>query len=145
MSSSPSPDLSKATELAKTVRALIVEDNPINQVVAKKMLKKLGCTVSTVNNGEEAVDATAKESFDVVFMDCQMPVMDGYEATRRIRSREAEQGAQRLPIVAMTANSMSHDRDACLEAGMDDYLSKPVFLNVLEDALVRGVTFRLAQ
>lgn len=128
----------------KKIHALVVEDNPINQIVARRMLEKMGCTVTTVNDGSQAVEVTAQQSFDIAFMDCQMPVMDGYEATRIIRAREAATAAQRLPIVAMTANAMSHDRAACLEAGMDDYVAKPVLNEVLREALMRGVDFKLA-
>lgn len=126
------------------VEALVVEDNPTNQVVARRMLEKLGCAVVTVCDGAEAVAITAERAFDIVLMDCQMPVMDGYEATRTIRARESVSGLPRLYIVAMTANSMSYDREACLNAGMDDYVSKPVLLSVLREALARGVGRRLA-
>jgi PAS domain S-box-containing protein len=126
------------------VEALVVEDNPINQIVARRMLEKLGCTVVTVCDGAEAVAITAERAFDIVLMDCQMPVMDGYEATRTIRARESARGLPRLHIVAMTANSMSHDQEACLNAGMDDYVSKPVLLGVLREALARGMNRKLA-
>lgn len=127
---------------AREVRVLVVEDNQVNEMVARRMLEKLGCDVSVVQDGSEAVAATLDHSFDVVFMDCQMPVMDGYEATRAIRAREEATHAPRLPIVAMTANSMSDDRDACMQAGMDDYISKPVLLRALEEALVRSLNLK---
>jgi signal transduction histidine kinase/DNA-binding response OmpR family regulator len=104
-------------------RVLLVEDNEINQQVAEAMLHALGCDVVVVGNGREAVEYLASESFDLVFMDCQMPEMDGFEATRAIREAEAE--AAHVPIVALTAHAMRHDRDQCLRAGMDDYVSKP--------------------
>ncbi|MEW6306562.1 MAG: response regulator, partial [Verrucomicrobiota bacterium] len=107
-------------------RILLVEDNPVNQKVGRRQLEKLGFSVEVVGNGELAVNAVHEATFDLVLMDCQMPGMDGYEATRRIRAWEKEQGRERLPIVAMTASAMQGDRDACIRAGMDDYVSKPV-------------------
>jgi CheY-like chemotaxis protein/HPt (histidine-containing phosphotransfer) domain-containing protein len=112
-------------------RVLLAEDNEVNQEVAVAMLRALGCEVYAVENGEEVLAQLSRERFDLVFMDCQMPVMDGFAATRAIRAREAERRAKggaelgRLPIVALTAHAMRHDREECLEAGMDDYLSKP--------------------
>ncbi|MBR0566315.1 response regulator [Azoarcus sp. L1K30] len=111
---------------------LLVEDNPVNQTVATRMLEKIGHVVTVVNNGEEAIEAFDGGSFDLILMDLQMPVMGGIEATQAIRAREARrswaiQGGWRpTPIVAMTAHAMSGDRERCLEAGMDDYVSKPI-------------------
>jgi PAS domain S-box-containing protein len=107
------------------IKVLVVEDNIVNQRVAVRMLEKHGCRVDVVANGCEAVDATACIAYDCIFMDCQMPEMDGFEATARIRQREMQTG-QHIPIIAMTANAMLGDREQCLEAGMDDYVSKPV-------------------
>ena len=105
---------------------LLVEDNPINQTVAGIQLQKAGLTFELANNGQEAVDAVARTRFDLVLMDCQMPVMDGFTATRVIRGQAAPTTTdRRVPIVALTANAMQKDRDACLEAGMDDFLAKP--------------------
>ncbi|TLS68576.1 response regulator [Mariprofundus erugo] len=107
------------------ISVLLAEDNEVNQRVAQMHMQKLGCQVTIVANGEEAFRAAAANHFDILFMDCQMPVMDGFEATRKIRAHESENGGHQL-IVAMTANAMKGDKDACLKAGMDDYISKPV-------------------
>ena len=115
---------------------LLAEDNRVNQEVAKAMLVKLGLTVDIANNGEEALALIEKQSYDVVLIDCQMPVMDGYQATAAIREREAG-NTKRLPIVALTANTMEGDRDQCLAAGMDDYLSKPYSKKQLQQVLGR--------
>ncbi|MES9943571.1 MAG: ATP-binding protein [Candidatus Thiodiazotropha sp.] len=116
-------------------RVLVVEDNPVNQAVVKKMLEKAGLSPITANDGVEAMDAMHQEQFDVVLMDCQMPRMDGYEATEAIRDRETTQGLMRTPVIAMTANAMAGDRERCLAVGMDDYLSKPVKPAQLENML----------
>ncbi|MCB1738080.1 MAG: response regulator, partial [Gammaproteobacteria bacterium] len=114
---------------------LLAEDNLVNQQVARGMLDKLGLQIRIADNGEQALAMIAAEDFDVVLMDCQMPVMDGFEATRALRDRE--HGDQHLPVIAMTANAMSGDRETCIAMGMDDYLSKPVKLQELHDMLAR--------
>ena len=114
------------------LKVLLVEDNEINQKVACSILRKLGIAPSLANNGYEAVVAWERGDFDLILMDCMMPEMDGFEATRRIRSRETD---THIPIVAMTANAMAGDREQCLIAGMDDYVAKPVKIDRLRQAI----------
>ena len=114
---------------------LLVEDNAVNQMVAREMLEKYGCVVSLASNGREAYSMFLQSRFDLIFMDCQMPEMDGYEATRQIREIESINNTPRTPIVAFTANSMQGDREKCLASGMDDYISKPVNRDALENKL----------
>ncbi len=117
------------------MRVLVAEDNFINQQVVQGLLERMGCQVFCVNNGEEAVAALKNMEYDIVLMDCQMPVMDGFDATILVRSLENPE--QRVPIVALTANAMKGDRERCLEAGMDEYLSKPLRLSELSAMLSR--------
>ena len=131
-------------KLKTGIRLLLAEDNIINQKVAVHMLEKMGYRVDVVANGTEAIEATARIAYSAVLMDCQMPEMDGFEATRAIRARETNvemsdgrQHAHRVPIIAMTANSMTGDRERCLEAGMDEYIAKPVKSHDLADVLTR--------
>ena len=119
-------------------RVLVVEDNPVNQMVARKMLERLGCGVDVAADGLEALAALSSgAAYSAVFMDVQMPNMDGYEATTEIRRRESEEGRVPIPIVAMTANVMEGDKEAALGAGMDDYVSKPVTSGALKAVLER--------
>jgi signal transduction histidine kinase/CheY-like chemotaxis protein/HPt (histidine-containing phosphotransfer) domain-containing protein len=118
-------------------KVLLVEDHPVNQKVARKLLERLGLTVDVADNGELALDRLREQPYAMVLMDCQMPVLDGYSATRRLREIEAEQGKTRTPVIAMTAHAMSGDRERCLQAGMDDYLSKPLDRQLLEQTLSR--------
>jgi two-component system, sensor histidine kinase and response regulator len=119
-------------------RVLLVEDNEVNQLVARGMLSGLGCRVEIANNGREALEALGHGGFDLALMDCQMPEMDGFEATRRWRQIE-KPGTSRLPVVALTANALDGDRERCLGAGMDDYLSKPFKREELARVLARHV------
>jgi CheY-like chemotaxis protein len=119
---------------------LVAEDNLTNQIVARGLLEQLGCRVTMVENGREAVAQVLENSFDIVFMDCQMPIMDGYEATRRIRAAEKESGRPSVVIVALTAHAMKGDREHCLAVGMDDYLSKPFREDQLTDLLGRWLS-----
>jgi CheY-like chemotaxis protein len=120
------------------VRILLVEDNPVNQRVGVIMLKKLGIVaVDLARNGREALEAVECGQYALILMDCQMPDIDGFEATRLLREREAAQGASRLPIIALTANALQGDRERCVAAGMDDYLTKPFTPQSLGDILSR--------
>jgi signal transduction histidine kinase/CheY-like chemotaxis protein/HPt (histidine-containing phosphotransfer) domain-containing protein len=114
---------------------LLVEDNAVNRQVAQRLLSLAGVTYGIAENGKEAVDALEQGGFDAVLMDCQMPIMDGYTATRLRRQREAGSGLARSPIIAMTANAMAGDREKCLNSGMDDYMSKPLNRARLEQTL----------
>ena len=116
---------------------LLVEDNKINQIVGLKQLEKIGCDVDVVGNGLEAVEAWRRNRYRVILMDCHMPEMDGYEATRKIRELERKADLPRTRIVAMTASAMECDRELCLAAGMDDYISKPVDVDDLKNALTK--------
>lgn len=118
----------------RSCRILLVEDNRVNQIVASGLLQKMGHEVDHADNGERALAALALKPYDLVLMDCQMPVMDGYEATRRIRQNPQWSG---LPVIAVTANVMAGDRDECLAAGMDDYITKPYSRKVLSDMILR--------
>ncbi len=121
--------------IKRKTRILVVDDNPTNQAVARVLLRKFGFASEFANNGEEAILAIQGSVFDLVFMDCQMPIMDGYEATRLIRSGAAGEKNKTLPVIAMTAQAMKGDRQQCLDAGMDDYLAKPVKPTLLNDIL----------
>ncbi len=121
-------------------RILIAEDNPVNQRVTRLQVKQFGFAADIVDNGEEALAALEQSEYALVLMDCHMPGMDGYAATRELRRREG--GARRIPVIALTANAYASDREACLESGMDDYISKPVALQELGQVLARWTRSR---
>jgi len=120
------PHVGEGAPSSREIRILLAEDSPVNQAVARAQLQKLGYAVSVVANGFKAVEQARNVEYDLILMDCQMPEMDGYEASRQIRRHEQEAGRKRAYIIAMTAHAMQGDRQKCLEAGMNDYLSKPV-------------------
>ena len=121
------------------LRILLAEDNVVNQKLAMRLLQQMGYRADLASNGVEAIESVARQPYDVVLMDVQMPEMDGLEASREITRRWPHR--QRPRIVAMTANAMQGDREACLEAGMDDYLTKPIRIDQLVEAL-NSVTAR---
>jgi signal transduction histidine kinase/CheY-like chemotaxis protein len=123
-------------------RILLVEDNPVNREVAVGMLESLGCATDAAQNGRLAIEAMTAATYDAVLMDCQMPEMDGLTATGEIRRREQASGAARVPIIALTANAMDGDRERCLAAGMDDFLSKPFTQQQLATLLRRWLALR---
>ncbi|MBS0556159.1 MAG: response regulator [Proteobacteria bacterium] len=132
-------DAAPAATQALGGHALLVEDNPVNRQVAQRLLGLLGLSFAVAENGKEALELIERDAFDVVLLDCQMPVMDGYTAVRILRQNEAAGSARRLPVIAMTANAMAGDRDKCLRAGMDDYLSKPLNRALLEQTLRKWI------
>jgi two-component system sensor histidine kinase/response regulator len=119
------------------LKVLVAEDNLINQEVTLGLLADIGCTAMCVSDGQQVLDMLSRESFDLILMDCQMPVMDGFEATRELRRREAASGSARQTVVALTANAAAEDREACRLAGMDDFMSKPFQRNELVRLLLR--------
>jgi two-component system sensor histidine kinase/response regulator len=116
---------------------LLVEDNPVNQKVAVRFLERMGCTVRVADNGVDAVRACEDNTFDIILMDMQMPVMDGLTATARIRERETGDGRPNVPIVALTANAMANQLERCMEAGMNDFLTKPLEIPRLHEVLTK--------
>ncbi|MFO0730351.1 MAG: response regulator [Nitrospiraceae bacterium] len=122
--------------LSRPARVLVVDDNNVNQVVACKFLQKLGCQVEVASNGREAIEASARTEYDVILMDCHMPEIDGYEATRKIR--HAAPSAQSQPIIIALTGSVEHDdHQRCRESGMDDVLGKPLTITNLRTKLVQ--------
>jgi len=120
----------------RTARILLAEDNMVNQKIALRLLEKSGLSADLARNGREAVEATQKGRYDLILMDCQMPEMDGFEATMEIRRLE-QATSHHTPIVALTANAMAGDRERCLDCGMDDYVSKPFDVKTLQGLITR--------
>jgi CheY-like chemotaxis protein len=136
--------LQEARDPMATLRVLLAEDNPVNQLLAVRLLEKRGHRVVVAGNGGEALEALDKDTFDMVLMDVQMPKMDGLEATAALRKRELERGrGEHLPVVAMTALAMKGDQDRCLSAGMDEYLTKPLRIEELDNLLEKYLLRRL--
>jgi CheY-like chemotaxis protein len=124
-------------EAKREARILLVEDNVVNQKFALKLLEKAGYRADVVGNGNEAVKALETDAYDLVLMDVQMPEMDGYEATGVIRDPQSKVQNHEVPIIAMTAHAMKGDRERCIEAGMDDYISKPIQVQKLAEVMER--------
>ncbi len=142
--SEDTPQNDRASTALASLKVLLVEDNPVNQEVAGAILRRFGCEIAIAEGGIDGVAEAKSKTWDMILMDCQMPDMDGYEATRRIRAWEAEQAAagrsaRRVPIIALTANAMRGSRELCLAAGMDDYITKPFQQKTLFDTMSRYV------
>ena len=131
------PEKSAPQQLKQQLKGkiLFVDDSRVNQYVGNEYLTRLGLDFEIVSNGLEAVKQRKEGDFDLILMDCQMPVMDGYKATGEIRKYENESGADHMTIVALTANAMQGDREKCIDAGMDDYLTKPYTVEMLHKSL----------
>ena len=135
VASSPAP-------VPQPIRALLVEDNPVNREVASEFLRRCGCAVDTAHDGRQALTAWERDRYDIIFMDCQMPEMDGFEAAQAIRVGEQVQELLRVPIIALTANALDEERERCIAAGMDDFLTKPTDQARINRALDRWVRER---
>lgn len=133
----PPADTPPASDRRMVGRVLLVEDNDVNREISGAILETLGCAVDFAHNGEQAVNAQRSGSYQVILMDCQMPVLDGFAATRQIRAEERAAGRAEVPIIALTANALAGDRELCLNAGMNDYLAKPINRAQLTAALAR--------
>ncbi len=117
-------------------RVLVVDDNETNLFVAKEMLEYLGIRTDIANNGQEAINCLTQQHYDLIFMDCHMPVLDGYQATQQIRQMKFTQNSSKIPIIAFTASAMKGDKERCLAAGMDDYIAKPIHVETIQQKLI---------
>jgi len=133
-------EINKATAILKGSKILLVEDNEINQEITRDILSLNGITIKIANNGAEALEILENDTFDGVLMDCMMPIMDGYEATKKIRQQSKYSD---LPIIAMTANSMEGDREKALEVGMNDHISKPIIPNIMLMTMAKWIEPKL--
>ena len=124
-------------------RVLVAEDNDVSQLLAKRLLERLGCAVDTASTGLEAIELWRQHPYELILMDCQMPELDGYEATKRIRTQQ--NGGARVPVIALTAHASAADHERCIQAGMDDYIAKPVSLKSLSETLVRWMPLNVTQ
>lgn len=141
----PAASASTPVKAGTDPTVLLVEDNPVNRQVAQRLLSLAGIAFDSAENGKEALDKMNAGDYGAVLMDCQMPIMDGYTATRKRRQHEQEHGLARTPIIAMTANAMLGDREKCLDAGMDDYMSKPLSRALLESTVQTWLQARATQ
>lgn len=135
--SEPNPNLEQSS---RTGVVLVVEDNPVNQRISRGLLQRLGFQVDLASDGQEGVEKWASGRYDAIIMDCQMPVLDGYSATIKIRELERTKAARRMPIIALTAHSMPDDRRKCFESGMDEFLTKPIAIAALGHAIDKLLT-----
>lgn len=126
--------IKKITKSFPELNILVADDYPMNLELMKDILDIMKCNVDTAEDGQEALDMHSKKTYDIIFMDCQMPVMDGYSASKKIRENE-EDGEPKTTIIAVTANALSGDREKCIESGMDDYISKPTKATTIEEKL----------
>lgn len=122
---------------AECIRVLVVDDDPTNRIVARALLGRFGCKVEFAENGREAVRLVAERTYDLVFMDCMMPIMDGFHATQAIRANERGPSQRHVPIIALTALDRPEDRQQCLDSGMDDFISKPARAEVFRQVIDR--------
>ncbi len=120
---------------APQFHVLLAEDNIVNQEVTRNQLKLMGCSVQIANNGEEAIKATQQQDFDLILMDCHMPIVDGYTATRQIRNIEQEEEKAQVPIIALTADVAILNQEMCIKSGMNDYMTKPIAIKELKKTL----------
>lgn len=131
----PNIENMEAQNQAPRLQVLLAEDNIVNQEITRSQLKLIGCDVYIANNGQEALNAVKKQNFDLILMDCHMPILDGYAATRKIRDIEQQEGKDHVPIIALTADVLLLNCELCLSSGMNDYMTKPIVINELRKKL----------